>query len=182
MKVWDLFDTEVQVIHGDITEMKVDAIVNAANNRLWMGGGVAGAIKRKGGQTIEDEAVKLGPIPTGEAVVTTAGSLPAKHVIHAACMGQDLKTNLDKVRRATRSALARAEEREVRSMAFPAIGTGVGRLDPGEVAMVMVDSVIEHIQAGTCLERVLFVLYTEDVHAAFLNEMVQRLGGPGREG
>ena len=83
----------ISILQGDITAVEADAIVNAANNRLWMGGGVAGAIKRKGGKSIEDEAVRLGPIPIGEAVATTAGNLNAKYVIHAAGMGTDLRTD-----------------------------------------------------------------------------------------
>src|SRR4030067_1085337 len=82
---------------GDITEMDCDAIVNAANNHLWMGAGVAGAIKRKGGEIIEEEAVKKGPMPVGEAVATTAGALKARYVIHAAGMGQDLTTDAGKI-------------------------------------------------------------------------------------
>ncbi|MDQ3830194.1 MAG: macro domain-containing protein, partial [Candidatus Tectomicrobia bacterium] len=81
--------TTLEVVQGDITECAVDAVVNAANNHLWMGAGVAGAIKRKGGQVIEDEAVRQGPIPVGEAVVTSGGTLQARYVIHAAAMGQD---------------------------------------------------------------------------------------------
>ncbi|MBU3958460.1 MAG: macro domain-containing protein, partial [Candidatus Omnitrophica bacterium] len=80
-------NTEIKIIQGDITELKVEAIVNAANNQLVMGGGVAGTIKRKGGKVIEDEAVKKGPIKIGEAVFTSAGNLAAKYVIHAATMG-----------------------------------------------------------------------------------------------
>src|ERR671924_1880163 len=90
--------TTHEVVQGDITEFTVDAIVNAANNHLWMGAGVAGAIKHRGGQIIEDEAVRQGPIPVGEAVVTGGGSLKARYVIHAAAMGPDLVTNADLIR------------------------------------------------------------------------------------
>ena len=98
--------TTLEVLHGDITACTVDAIVNAANNYLWMGAGVAAAIKRTGGQVIEDEAVRQGPIPVGEAVVTGGGLLKARYVIHAAAMGQDLVTNADLIRQATISSLA----------------------------------------------------------------------------
>src|SRR5919109_2245967 len=93
--------TTLEVVQGDITTYAVDAIVNAANSHLWMGAGVAGAIKRKGGQVIEDEAVRQGPIAVGEAVVTGGGALKAHHVIHAAAMGQDLLTTADLIHQAT---------------------------------------------------------------------------------
>jgi O-acetyl-ADP-ribose deacetylase (regulator of RNase III) len=87
----------IRVIQGDISQQHADALVNAANNQLWMGSGVAGALKRKGGKIIEDEAVKQGPIPIGEAAITTAGALNAKYVIHAAGMGADLRTDENKI-------------------------------------------------------------------------------------
>src|SRR5918912_2206142 len=101
---------ELEVREGDITQLEVDAIANAANDHLWMGAGVAGAIKRAGGEEIEREAVAKGPIPTGEAVATGAGSLPARWVIHGAVMGQDLRTNADLVRRTTASCLRVTDE------------------------------------------------------------------------
>src|ERR1700757_2178426 len=101
-------DASLETQRGDISQAKVDAVVNAANNHLWMGAGVAGALKRAGGAEIEREAIALGPIPLGRAVATTAGRLQASYVIHGAVMGQDLRTNVDLVRRATHSRLARA--------------------------------------------------------------------------
>jgi len=118
----------VEVVMGDIADSDTEAVVNAANDRLWMGSGVAGAIKREGGRVIEDEAVALGPIPIGEAVVTSGGNLKANYVIHAAGMGQDLKTDEEKVKLATKNCLLRAEEKGIESLALPAIGTGVGGL------------------------------------------------------
>src|SRR2546422_4215267 len=111
---------------GDISQARVDAVVNAANNHLWMGGGVAGALKRAGGSEIEREALAKGPIEIGEAVVTGGGALPAKYVIHAAVMGQDLRTDRSKISKATRNSLIRASELGISSIAFPALGTGVG--------------------------------------------------------
>ena len=107
-------DTEVRIVQADITQLKVDCIVNAANNKLVMGGGVAGAIKKKGGQRIEDEAVKKGPIKIGESVFTKAGSLPAKFVIHAATMGMDFATDEIKIRGSCASALNVAEELKIK--------------------------------------------------------------------
>ncbi|MCK4428050.1 MAG: macro domain-containing protein, partial [candidate division Zixibacteria bacterium] len=132
---------KIKVVQGDITEIEVDAIVNAANNHLWMDAGVAGAIKRRGGKEIEDEAMKKGPIPVGEAVVTSAGGLKAKYVIHAAVMGQDLVTKEEYIKNATQNSLKRAEELEIESIAFPAFGTGVGGFPTDECARIMLDQV-----------------------------------------
>src|SRR5207237_7924837 len=117
---------ELEVVEGDITKLDVDAIANAANDRLWMGAGVAGAIKRAGGEEIEREAVAKGPIPVGEAVATGAGALHARWVVHGAVMGQDLRTNADLVRMTTASCLRVADELGAESLALPAFGTGVG--------------------------------------------------------
>lgn len=157
----------LKVIKGDITELSLDAIVNAANNHLWMGAGVAGAIKRKGGISIENEAMAKGPIPVGEAVVTGAGSLKARHVIHAAAMGQDLVTDTVKVRAATRNALLRAGEMGLRSVAFPALGTGVGGLSFDAAAGVMIGEVRRHQSRGSSLDEVVFALFDEEGFNAF---------------
>ena len=146
-----------EVVQGDITELDVDAIVNAANNHLLMGGGVAGAIKRKGGKEIEEEAVQKGPIPVGEAVVTGAGKLKARYVIHAATMGLDFKTDAEKIRLATRNAMKRAVELGVRSVAFPALGTGVGGFPVREAMRIMYDEVKAFADQDI---RVIFVLYS----------------------
>jgi O-acetyl-ADP-ribose deacetylase (regulator of RNase III) len=168
--------TTLEVVQGDITECAVDAVVNAANNHLWMGAGVAGAIKRKGGQVIEDEAVRQGPIPVGEAVVTSGGTLQARYVIHAAAMGQDLSTNAELIRQATRNSFARAAELGVTSLALPALGTGVGGFSVNEAARVMIDAVHTALRETpqTSLRRVLFVLFTPDALQAF-DEALARL-------
>ncbi len=158
---------QILLARGDIAQQDADAIVNAANNRLWMGAGVAGAIKRAGGRQIEEEAVAQGPIPIGEAAVTGAGRLKARYVIHAAVMGQDLRTDADKIRRATASSLRRADELGLKSIAFPALGTGVGGFPLDECARIMLDAVLAHRAGGTTLERVLFVLYDEPAYQAF---------------
>ncbi|MCX8000807.1 MAG: macro domain-containing protein, partial [Leptospiraceae bacterium] len=148
---------EVEALHGDITRLEVDAIVNAANTHLLMGGGVAGAIKRAGGKEIEDEAVKQGPIKIGSAVATSAGKLKAKFVIHAPTMELDFKTDEKKVRLAMIAALKKAEELNVKSVAFPALGTGVGGLAKDLVARIMVEELKKHIDSGTKLKKVLLV-------------------------
>ena len=153
---------------GDITESDVDAVVNAANNCLWMGAGVAGAIKRKGGQAIEAEAVSKGPIRVGDAVITGGGELTADHVIHAAVMGTDRRTSPEIMEACTRVSLEVAEENSLSSIAFPAIGTGVGGLDVKTVASTMLTVCSKHLQtsAGT-LTHIEFVLFSDADLAAF---------------
>src|SRR5438309_6244535 len=156
---------EPEVVEGDITKLEVDAIANAANDRLWMGAGVAGAIKRAGGEEIEREAVSKGPIPVGEAVATGAGSLPARWVVHGAVMGQDLRTNRDLVRRTTASCLRVADELGAASLALPAFGTGVGGFPLDECARVMVDEA--RWLEPTSLQRVVFAVFGEEARRAF---------------
>ncbi|GAI57524.1 unnamed protein product, partial [marine sediment metagenome] len=145
---------KIEVQQGDITQLELDALVNAANNRLWMGGGVAGALKKAGGKEIEAEAVKKGPIPVGEAVVTGAGKLKAKYIIHAAVMGPDLKTDAKKVREATKNSLLSGDELGIKSIAFPALGTGVGGFPLNECARIMIDEVWQYSARKTGLEKV----------------------------
>ncbi len=163
----------IKSIKGDITELDFDAVVNAANNMLTMGAGVARVLKKKGGSSIEEEAVAKGPIPVGEAVVTGAGQLKARHVIHAAAMGADLVTDTGKVRSATRNALLRAEEMGLKSIAFPALGTGVGGLDFDLAARVMVCEARRHVARGSVLEQIAFVLFEEYIYSSF-NRMTER--------
>lgn len=158
---------EISLVTGDIAQQDAEAIVNAANNHLWMGAGVAGAIKRAGGQEIEREAVAKGPIPIGEATVTGAGRLKARYVIHAAVMGRDLRTDADKIRQTTENSLRRADELALKSIALPALGTGVGGFSLEECARIMLDVVRRHSASGTSLERVVFVLYDEPAYKAF---------------
>jgi len=148
---------EIEALLGDITKLEVEAIVNAANTHLIMGGGVAGAIKRAGGKEIEEEAIRLGPISIGSAVATSAGKLKAKFVIHSPTMELDFKTDESKVRLATRAALKKAEELKVKSIAFPALGTGVGGLAKDLAARVMVEEIKKHIESGTGLRKVILV-------------------------
>ncbi|MBA7714315.1 hypothetical protein ES703_123334 [subsurface metagenome] len=166
----------IEVYKGDITQLELDALVNAANNRLWMGGGVAGALKRAGGKEIEDEAVKKGPIPIGEAIVTAAGKLKAKYIIHAAVMGQDLKTDAEKIRQATKNSLLRADELGIKSIVFPALGTGVGGFPLDECARIMISEVRQHSTRATELRRVVFALYDEPAYQAFKQELDMQLG------
>lgn len=162
---------KIEVQQGDITQLELDALVNAANNRLWMGGGVAGALKKAGGKEIEAEAVKKGPIPVGEAVVTGAGKLKAKYIIHAAVMGPDLKTDAKKIREATKNSLLSGDELGIKSIAFPALGTGVGGFPLNECARIMIDEVRQYSARKTGLEKVVFVLFGQSAYQAFKQEL-----------
>ncbi len=161
----------IECIKGDIALQDTEAVVNAANNRLWMGSGVAGAIKRAGGREIEDEAIRKGPIPLGEAAVTGGGNLQARYVIHAAAMGQDLVTSAALIRQATRNALKRADENDIVSVSIPSLGTGVGGFSLARCAEIMVAEVIGHLEATTGIELVRFVLWGEHALRAFAKEL-----------
>src|SRR5437870_8336499 len=156
---------ELEVVEGDIAALDVDAIANAANDRLWMGAGVAGALKRAGGEEIEQEAMAIGEIPLGTAVSTTAGRLSARWVIHGAVMGQDLRTDADLVQRTTRSCLELADELGARSLALPAFGTGVGGFPLVRCASIMVDEARAY--EPQALERVVFAVFGDDARRAF---------------
>jgi O-acetyl-ADP-ribose deacetylase len=167
MNQFQFKDTIVSLALGDITDETADAIVNAANNHLWMGGGVAGAIKHKGGEIIEQEALAKGPVEIGEAVFTSAGKLKAKYVIHAAVMGQDLNTDEDKIRLAFRNSLKCAEAMKLKSIAFPALGTGVGGFPVTKCAEIMINEIINHINKKSTIKKLSFVLFDQPTYAAF---------------
>lgn len=155
----------MEVVESDIATLDVDAVTNAANNHLWMGAGVAGAIKRAGGDEIEREAVAKGPIEVGDAIATGGGWLKARYVIHGAVMGQDLRTNADLVARTTRRSLEVADELACRSVALPAFGTGVGGFPLEECARIMVREARRY--EATSLERVVFAVYGDEAEEAF---------------
>lgn len=157
----------ITVEQGDITQVRADAVVNAANTQLWMGGGVAGAIKRAGGEEIEREAVGKGPIQVGEAVATTGGRLRARHVIHAATMGQDLTTNAAAIRSATRASLRLAETMELVTIALPLLGTGVGGFSRDEAAALMVGEIVDHVRRAVRPSRVVLVGFDAGAARAF---------------
>ena len=157
---------EISVVKGDITSMAVDAIVNAANSYGYMGGGVAGAIKRHGGLEIEQEAVSFAPIPIGFAVMTTAGSLRAKHVIHSPTMEQPASLiDIGNVIEATRAALECADENNLRIIAMPGMGTGVGGVPKDKAAEAMVEEIKKF--KGNSLEEVILVGFTDDLVKEF---------------
>jgi len=150
---------KIELRQGDLTEADVDAIVNAANNDLMLGGGVAGAIRVKGGPTIQQECARIGTIALGEAAITGAGRLRARHVIHAASMRLGESTSEANLRAATRNSLMRANENALKTIAFPAIGTGIAGFPIEQCAQVMLEEVRKHINATTTLEWVEFVLF-----------------------
>ena len=151
--------TQIEILQGDITEADVDGIVNAANNDLELGGGVAGAIRRKGGPAIQEECHRIGPIPLGEAAITGGGNLKAKYVIHAASMQLGGRTTNESLEASTRNSLRRAEEKGLRSIAFPAVGTGIAGFDTKQCAEIMLGIASELREGGTSLERIVFVLF-----------------------
>jgi O-acetyl-ADP-ribose deacetylase len=166
---------QLEVVEGDIATLDVDAIANAANNELWMGAGVAGAIKRAGGEEIEREAVAQGPIEVGEAVATSGGRLKAKHVVHGAVMGQDLRTNAGLVARTTRRCLEVADELACRSLGLPAFGTGVGGFPLEECARIMVSEVRSY--EPRTLERVVFAVFGDPAEEAFRGALETDVSG-----
>ena len=152
---------------GDLTQMDTDAIVNAANNDLILGAGVAGAISRKGGETIQKECDAIGSIPVGFAAITGAGQLKARYVIHAASMQAGRRTTAENLRGSTIHSLRLAAERGLKTIAFPAVGTGVAGFPLKECAEIMLRASVQHLQGETSLETIHFVLFDEVAQGIF---------------
>jgi O-acetyl-ADP-ribose deacetylase (regulator of RNase III) len=150
---------KIQLVQGDITEMNVDAVVNAANNDLVLGAGVAGAIRRKGGEQIQQECNDIGTIPVGTSAITSGGKLKARWVIHAASMELGGSTTAASLRGSTLHSLHLAKQKGLKSIAFPAIGAGIGGFPPRECAAIMLRAAMEHFRQPTSLETIYFVLY-----------------------
>jgi O-acetyl-ADP-ribose deacetylase len=158
----------IEVLDADITKLEVDAIANAANTELKHGGGVAGAIARAGGPSIQRESSMVAPIALGDAVETTGGEMPCRWVIHAATMELGGPTSADIIRRATASTLRKANELGARSLALVAFGTGVGGFPVDEAARIEIDEVRQHLQAGgSAIERVVFAVHGDAAREAF---------------
>ncbi len=160
----------VVLLEGDITEQSVDAIVNAANSALILGSGVAGAILEKGGEVIQAECDAHGPVEVGAAALTGAGALPARFVIHAASMPPGGQADAAGVRSSVKATLELAAEHGCRTLAFPAIGAGIGGLSLQVCAEVSLEEVRSHLKGDTSLEEVRFVLFGEPAYRVF--EMV----------
>jgi len=162
------FTERILIQQGDITDMDVDAIVNAANNDLILGAGVAGAILRRGGESIQEECNEIGSIPVGYAAITRGGKLKARYVIHAASMGLgDVRTTAKSLRTSTAHSLRLAAERKLKSIALPAVGTGVSGFPLDECAQIMLSEAIEHLKGDTSLETIHFVLFDSRAFETF---------------
>jgi O-acetyl-ADP-ribose deacetylase (regulator of RNase III) len=164
---------EIEVVQADITKLEVDAIANAANTDLRHGGGVAAAISRAGGPSIQQQSDRAAPIGLGEAIETEAGEMPSRWVIHAATMELGGPTSAEIIRRATESTLRRADELGARSLALVAFGTGVGGFAVEEAARIEAEAVRRHLAAGSGLERVVFAVRGDEAETAF-REAVER--------
>jgi len=168
----------IQLVQGDITELDTDAIVNAANASLIMGGGVAGAIRRKGGPSIQEEcnrAAARGGTYVGGAVITTGGKLKAKHVIHAVGPRQSEGDEDRKLKNATLNSLRLADENKLKSIAFPAISTGIFGYPLDRCATAMLSMTIEYLKGKTGIEKVVFCLYDSHAFETFTAELSRQL-------
>ncbi|MCF8885206.1 MAG: macro domain-containing protein [Aigarchaeota archaeon] len=161
-------ETVIELIKGDITDLEVDVIVNAANSSLKMGGGVAGAILRKGGRVIQEECDKIGYCPVGGAVITSAGNLKARYVIHAVGPRMGEGDEDRKLRSATLSALELADKHRVESIAFPAISTGIFGYPKDKCAEVMLTAIIDYLKSKkTGLKKIILCLYDDETYRIF---------------
>ena len=170
----------IELWNGDICDLEVDAIVNAANLSLWMSTGVGGALKRAGGDAIEFAAVRQAPVPLGGAIVTPAGKLAAKAVIHAVSLDRDRRTSAPVIEAAVRSAMARAREIDATSIAYPALGTGVGGFPHEEAARIMVETVRDELTRSPSIVHVIFALRGAAAYQVFsttLNPAAETIGG-----
>jgi O-acetyl-ADP-ribose deacetylase (regulator of RNase III) len=172
----------IELWNGDICDLEVDAIVNPANLSLWMSTGVSGAIKRAGGDAIEFAAVRQAPVPLGESVVTDSGNLAARAVIHAVSLDRDRRTSGPVLEAAVRSAMARAREIGATSVAFPALGTGVGGFPLEESARITVDTVREELEHSPGIEHVTFALRGAAAYVAFQTAIAGRAPATGQAG
>ncbi len=164
---------QIELWNGDICDLEVDAIVNAANTTLWMATGVGGALKRAGGDSIEFAAVRQAPAPLGGAVMTPAGTLAARVVIHAVSLDRDRRTSAPTIESAVRSAMARAREANVSSIAFPALGSGVGGFPLADGARITVATVRDELSSSPSITHVVFALRGAAAYAAFAEALAE---------
>lgn len=163
----------LELLDGDLTEMDTDAIVNAANAQLILGGGVAGAINRKGGPEIQEECNKIGGTFVGGAAITTAGYLKAKHVIHAVGPRMGEGDEDQKLKNTTLNSLKVADENHLKSISFPAISTGIFGFPIGRCAEIMLKTTIDYLEGQTGLEKVVFCLFGRDSYEVFASWLEQ---------
>jgi O-acetyl-ADP-ribose deacetylase (regulator of RNase III) len=152
-------EEKIILLQGDLMEIDADAIVNAANNDLQLGGGVAGAIRRKGGEQIQRECDAIGSVPVGGAAITSGGRLKARHVIHAASMQLGGATTAQALRSSTAHSLRIAAQNDLKSIAFPAVGTGIAGFPMRECAEIMLAEAQKHLQGATSLKQIQFILF-----------------------
>jgi O-acetyl-ADP-ribose deacetylase (regulator of RNase III) len=162
-----MHEARIVIISGDLVDQEVDAIVNAANNDLQLGGGVAGAIRRAGGPSIQDECDAHGPVRVGQAAITGAGRLRARYVIHAASMSLGGRTTRASLKSSMDDVFRLARMHEVTSIAVPAVGTGIAGFPIDECARVMGESLKAALKGGWQASEVRFVLFGEDTKRAF---------------
>jgi O-acetyl-ADP-ribose deacetylase len=167
----------ILIIAGDLVEQDVDAIVNAANNDLVLGGGVAGAIRSRGGPAIQEECDARGPIKVGEAALTNAGDLPARHIIHAASMALGGRTSAETLRSSMDHAFRLARENRLHTIAIPAVGTGIAGFPMEECALVMAHSLRQALAEGWEPTEVRFVLFSDGARRAFETAFRTLFGG-----
>ncbi|HKW60182.1 MAG TPA: macro domain-containing protein [Candidatus Dormibacteraeota bacterium] len=160
-------EARVVIISGDLVEQEVDAIVNAANNDLMLGGGVAGAIRRAGGPSIQDECDRHGPVRVGEAAITGAGDLRARYVLHAASMTLGGRTTRESLRSSMDGVFRLARRHAIETMAIPAVGTGIAGFPIDECGRVMAESLRHALSEGWQATEVRFVLFGEDAKTPF---------------
>jgi O-acetyl-ADP-ribose deacetylase (regulator of RNase III) len=165
----------LELLDGDITEMDTDAIVNAANAQLVLGGGVAGAIRRKGGPAIQAECDRIGGTFVGGAVITTAGDLKARHVIHAVGPRMGEGNEDEKLKNATLNSLKVADENNLKSISFPAISAGIFGFPIERCARIMLETTIRYLKGPTGLDKVVFCLFGRDSYDVFANRLKQEL-------
>ena len=171
MKVLKVKDSLISLVQGDITELEMDAIVNAANDRLILGGGVAGAIRNKGGPIIQKECNKIGGTFVGGAVITTGGNLKAKHVIHAVGPRMGEGNEDEKLKNATVNSLKLMDEYQLKTIAFPAISTGIFGYPIDRCAKIMITITKEYLQGKTQIRKVIFCLFTTSDFEVFEKEL-----------
>ena len=179
---WQSRSLTIEVLQGDLTQQDVDAIVNAANNDLELGGGVAGAIARAGGPQIQAECDAIGPIELGDAAITGGGKLTARFVIHAASMRLGGRTSAESLRGSTRRSLEIAKDKGLRSIAFPAVGTGIAHFPLDECARIMLEEVVAHSRNPSSLHELRFVLFGAEAEAAFRAEADRQLAATEQSG
>ena len=170
----------IELWNGDICHLEVDAIVVPAATSLWMSAGIAGEVKRAGGDAIEFAAVHQGPARIGDAIVTPAGRLAAKVVIHAVSLERDRRTSAEAIEAAVRATMTRANELQLSSIAIPALGTGIGGFPLDEAARIVVETVRDALETPTTLEHVIFALRGAAVYTAFADALEAAEPAPSR--